>query len=50
VTQPPLPDQRSDAEPPGLPGFGTWRSLYLFVFGWFVLVVVLLAAFTRIFS
>jgi hypothetical protein len=50
VTRPPLPDQRSDAEPPGLPGFSTWRRVYLFVFGWFVLVVVLLVAFTRIFS
>jgi hypothetical protein len=50
VTRPPLPDQRSDAESPGLPGFRTWRGVYLFVLGWFVLVVVLLAAFTRIFS
>ncbi len=44
------PDQRSDAEPPGLPGLRTWRGVYLFVFGWFVLVVLLLVAFTRIFS
>jgi hypothetical protein len=50
VTRPPLPDQRPDTDPPGLPGFRTWRRVYLFVFGWFVLVVVLLAAFTRIFS
>ena len=42
MTRPPLPDQRSDAEPPGLPGFRTWRGVYLFVFGWFVLVVILL--------
>ena len=47
----PLPsDQRSDAEPPGLPGFHAWRGVYLFVFGWFVLVVVLLAVFGRTFS
>ena len=46
----PPPEERSDAEPPGLPGFRTWRAVYLFVFGWFVLVVVLLAAFTRFFS
>jgi hypothetical protein len=45
-----LPDQGPEAEPPGLPGFRTWGGVYLFVFGWFVLVVVLLAAFTRIFS
>ena len=44
------PEERSEAEPPGVPGFGTWRSLYLFVFGWFVLVVVLLAVLTEIFS
>jgi hypothetical protein len=50
VTRPPLPDQPADGEPPGLPGFRTWRAVYLFVFGWFVLVVVLLAVFTRIFS
>ena len=49
MTLPLEPDQRSD-EPPGLPGFRTWRGVYLFVFGWFVLVVALLAAFTWIFS
>ena len=47
---PPQPEQRSDAEPPRLPGFRTWRGVYLFVFGWFVLVVLLLAAFSRVFS
>jgi hypothetical protein len=47
----PLPsDQPFDAEPPGLPGFHAWRGVYLFVFGWFVLVVVLLAVFGRTFS
>jgi hypothetical protein len=50
VTEPPRPDQGSDPEPPGLPGLRTWRGVYLFVFGWFVLVVALLAVFTRIFS
>jgi hypothetical protein len=50
VSRPSLPDQPSDAEPPDLPGFRTWRGVYLFVFGWFVLVVLLLAAFARIFS
>ena len=47
---PPLPDEGSDADPPRLPGFHTWRGVYLFVFGWFVLVVVLLAVFSRMFS
>ena len=47
----PRSDERSDAEkPPGVPGFGTWRGVYLFVFGWFVLLVILLTVFTRIFS
>ena len=43
-------DERTETEPPDLPGFRTWRGVYLFVFGWFVLVVVLLAVFTAIFS
>jgi hypothetical protein len=38
------------AEPPGLPGFRTWRGVYLFVLGWFVVIVVLLAALTRCFA
>jgi hypothetical protein len=50
VTRPPPPDHRSEAELPGLPGFRTWRGVYLFVLGWFVLVVILLASFSRIFS
>jgi len=41
-------DERT--EPPDLPGFRTWRGVYLFVFGWFVLVIVLLAVFTATFS
>ena len=40
----------TDDESPGVPGFGTWRGVYLFVFGWFVLVVVLLAIFSRVFA
>src|SRR5207302_6601746 len=50
VTPGPRPDERSEAEPPDVPGFRTWRGVYLLVFGWFVLVVVLLTVFTRIFS
>ena len=38
------------AEPPEVPGFRTWRGVYLLVFGWFVLVVILLTLFTRLFS
>ena len=43
-------DERSEADPPDVPGFRTWRGVYLFVFGWFVLVVVLLTVFMEIFS
>jgi len=39
-----------EAEPPDVPGFRTWRGVYLFVFGWFVLVVILLCVFTATFS
>src|SRR2546426_6414518 len=50
VTPTPRPDERSEAEPPDVPGFRTWRGVYLFVFGWFLLVVVLLTVFTGVFS
>jgi hypothetical protein len=50
VTLSPGSDERTDSEPPEVPGFRTWRGVYLFVFGWFVLVVILLTAFTVIFS
>ena len=50
MTLAPGPDDRADSEPPDVPGFRTWRSLYLFVFAWFVLVLALLTAFTAIFS
>jgi len=43
-------DGRTEAEPPDIPGFRTWRGVYLFVFGWFVLVIVLLTVFTAMFS
>lgn len=32
---------------PGVPGFRSWRGVYLFVFGCFVVVVVLLTLFSR---
>ncbi|HVY71423.1 MAG TPA: hypothetical protein VHH73_15930 [Verrucomicrobiae bacterium] len=44
------PNRLPDEEPPDLPGFQTWRGVYLFVFGFFVVVVVLLALFTRAFA
>ena len=50
MTAAPSPDEHGAAEPPDLPGFRTWWGVYLFVFGWFLLVVLLLTAFTVIFA
>lgn len=44
------PDPDDDHTPPGVPGFRTWRGVYLFVFGMFVLVVIALTIFTRIYA
>jgi hypothetical protein len=46
---PPLPVPVDD-DSPGLPLLRRWRAVYLFVFGCFVLWVVLLAVFGRFFS
>ena len=48
--KPAPPDHPADDESPGVPGFRTWRGVYVFVFGCFVLVVILLAIFTRAFA
>ena len=45
-----LPEPSDHDASPGVPGFRTWRGVYLFVFGWFVIVVVLLAIFSRVFA
>jgi len=39
-----------NSEATGLPWFHTWRGVYVFVFGCFILWVVLLAMLTVIFS
>jgi hypothetical protein len=39
-----------EAEETGLPFFRSWRSVYLFVLGSFVLWVALLVALTKFFS
>jgi len=44
------PDSTDQDESPGLPGFRTWRGVYLFVFLFFVFSVVLLALFSRFFA
>jgi len=41
-TQAPAPDEGADE-----PGLRSWRAVYAFVLGLFVLDVVMLAAFTR---
>ena len=48
--KPPPSDRSTNDESPGVPGFRTWRGVYLFVFAFFVLVVVLLALFSRLFA
>lgn len=39
-----------DDDSPGVPGFHSWRSVYLFVFIAFVLVVIALAIFSRVYA
>ncbi len=44
------PDPHNSDDSPGVPGFRTWRGIYLFVFVCFVVVVVLLAVFSHYFT
>jgi len=44
------PAPSGENEPPGVPGFKTWRGVYAFVFVFFVLCVVLLALLSRAFA
>ncbi len=45
------PDKKVDGdEAPGVPGFRTWRGVYIFVFAAFALVVAALALFARVFA
>ncbi len=39
-----------DDEPPGVPGFKTWRGVYLFVLAFFLTAVALLALFSRLYA
>jgi hypothetical protein len=45
VAKPPV-----DNEPPGVPGFRTWKGVYAFVFGAFILMVIFLAIITRVYA
>ena len=44
------PEPHNSDESPGVPGFRTWRGIYLFVFGVFVVVVALLTIFSGWFA
>ena len=48
AAEPPAPAPESEGT--GLPGFRTWKSVYLFVIGCFVLWVGLLVLLTVVFS
>jgi len=47
---PPAPIPPPDDEPPGVPGFRTWRGVYLFVLAVFVAIVIALTIFTRVYA
>lgn len=47
---PRLSGQPCDEASPGVPGFRTWRGIYLFVFGCFVTYVALLTVFSWFFA
>jgi hypothetical protein len=40
----------ADDDSPGVPGFRTWRGVYLFVFGCFIAAVIALTIFSRVFA
>jgi hypothetical protein len=45
-----LPHPLEPDDSPGVPGFRTWRGVYLLVFAAFVLVVIGLAILSRVFA
>jgi hypothetical protein len=45
-----MPPPEPDDDSPGLPGFRTWRGVYAFVLGCFVVVVIALTLFSRFFA
>ena len=44
------PAPESDDDTTGLPGFRSWRGVYLLVLGCFILVVIGLTLFSRVFA
>lgn len=50
VGRAPAPPPDADDEVPGVPAFASWRSVYGFVFAVFVVTVIALAIFSRVFA
>jgi len=56
MSVPPPPEPKPPAarvssdDCPGVPGFRTWRGVYLFVFTAFVVVIIALTWFSRVFT
>jgi hypothetical protein len=48
--KPPATEPTARDQNPGVPGFHTWRGIYLFILAAFALVVVVLAVFSRWFA
>jgi len=49
-TPPGAPESGLDEKETGLPGFRSWRAVYVFVLATFVVWVLLLTALTELFS
>jgi hypothetical protein len=47
---PPPPSLPPSEDTPGVPGFRTWRGVYLFVLTAFIVVVIALTLFTRAYA
>jgi hypothetical protein len=48
--KPPATPPPPAADAPGVPGFRTWRGVYLFVLAAFITVVIALTLFTRAYA
>ena len=46
----PNPAEPANPDEPGVPGFRTWRGVYLFVFGCFLACVAALTIFAHFFA
>jgi hypothetical protein len=45
-----MPTPEPNDELPGVPGFRTWRGVYWFVLGCFIVVVLALTLFSRFYA